>query len=445
MYRDSTHVDVLIFVEHRDRELEVVAAVARLLREQYHLRVGVASAIFHPLVAAATSRPKVVVSTSLAQGPGFITELFRSIYGDGATYVYFNWEQILSPLNAEYRRPRDETTLTVAKHFAWGHEFAQWLVESGVEAKNITITGKPALSLLLSKAAEDGSDHKKRMAEEFGLDAQRPWLFFPMTCHFAFFSDYHIRSRIGKGSDAGTVSTHRRYVSETLDTILQWLARPPAGEPVTIILRPHPSVSVSQYRERFTAVVGEVPAHVHLSKERTAHDWLLASSACFTNYSSLALDANCIGKPSYLIEPQPFPPFLRANWFEAIPAIRSREQFDATLACPEVAPRAAFMDYHVDLSMDPISETAEHLARFAEGARGGQWSLRGLLAGIQTSPRRVIGSGLRYAATRMGIPSLVPEGLRADWFTADDVRHSIRAAATPTSPPAAPRPTVEVA
>lgn len=414
-----------MFIEHRDRELEVVTDIARTLRERHGLKVAIASAIYHPMLAAALLRPKVVVSTSLAQGPGFVTEIFRSIYGDRATYVYLNWEQVLSPLNVEYRRPRDLTTKNIAKHFAWGREFADFLAASGVKQDNIIVTGKPSLAVLKQKATRDRAALKRQTGAAYGLDPARRWLFFPLTCHFAFFSEYHIKSRVGIGSDEQTVLTHRRYVNETVNTIFRWAAdwgttAHAAG--TQVIMRPHPSVSKAQYEERFGELLGRVPPHIHITKELTAHDWLVMSDGCYTNYSSLALDGNAIDVPSYLIEPEPFPSFLEAGWFEGLPRLTTQQQFNAALAHPEVMPRTPALEYHVDTTKDPIAETARHLARFASEAPGGAWSAAGFVAGVMTAPRRVVGSAARWLACAAGMQRLVRAGLRPDWFDSSDVR-----------------------
>jgi hypothetical protein len=191
-------------------------------------------------------------------------------------------------------------------------------------------------------------------------------------------------------------------------------------------MRPHPSVSKDQYVERFTQLFGGVPPHVHISKAMNAHDWLVISDACYTNYSSLSLDGNAIHIPSYLVEPEPFPSFLEAPWFEGLPRLRTHEEFDAALRHPQAAPRTPALDFHADTTLDPIRESARHLARFAQQSPGGQWSLGGFIAGVNTAPRRVIGSALRWAAHAAGMPQLVRAGLLPDWFTADDVRALIR-------------------
>ena len=441
MYRDSRDVDVLIFLEHRDREFEVVTAVARQLRKVHGLKVAVASSVFHPLVAAVLVRPKVIVSTSLALGPGFVSSIFERIYGTRAVYVYMNWEQILSPLNVEYRRPRDPHTREVAKHFAWGQAFADFLIANGVPRDHVFITGKPSLALLQKKARCNRDNLKQRMAVRFGIAPTARWLFFPMTCHFAFFSDYHVRSRIGIGSGEETVMTHRRYVSETIDTIFRWVAEyeSEARRANTIVvLRPHPSVSVDQYVQRFELLVGAVPAHVRIVKDMTAHDWLVASDACYTNYSSLALDGNCLGRPAYLIEPQPFPPFLEADWFEGLPRIRTAAEFRAAVTAPMAAARAPSLERHVDGRLDAIPETARRLAEFAADAVGGPWSLWGVARGALTAPRRSLGSVVRWGAQISGLRLFVRPGLRPDWFTAADVRAMIQGGEEPTDVPAVP-------
>jgi len=76
-YRDAKHVDILLFTEHRDRELEVVTEMARQIRSEHGRKVAIASSIFRPLLASLLVRPKVVVSTSLAQGPASSRPSFR--------------------------------------------------------------------------------------------------------------------------------------------------------------------------------------------------------------------------------------------------------------------------------------------------------------------------------------------------------------------------------
>lgn len=432
MYTDGRHVDVLFFVEHRDRELEVIAAIAHLLKVRFGLSVAVASTIFHPMLSAIALRPKVVVSTGIAPSKSlngkreFIHAIFSAVYGASVTYACMNWEQILSPVNKSFRSPRDPFTRLTVHHFSWGVAYRRFLIERGVMERNIHVTGKPSYTLLRRKLASAGH-LKAQLARRSGLPADARWLFFPMTCHLAFFSDFHVRSRIGAGSDEHTVLQHAAYVRRTVNQIFCWLAD--LGEAARqagamVVLRPHPAVSVCEYEERFRELVGDVPAHILITKESSAHDWVVASDACYTNYSSLALDANAIGKPSYLLEPEPYPSFLVTDWFEGLPRIhRVAELTETMLQRPTRSPaQVTGLSRHCDMSVDGVEATASELARLAARAPNPRWSPAGFARAVWVADRRrALGSVIRLCAASLNLWGMVRPGVRPDFFSVADV------------------------
>lgn len=439
MYRDSHRVDVLFFVEHRDRELEVVSAIAKDLRERHGLRVAIASTLFHPLLSALTTKPRVVVSTGIApsasenQGPEFIHAIFQALYGDSITYACMNWEQVLSPINKSFRPPRDSFTKKTVHHVSWGAEYRDFLISCGVQPDRIRTTGKPALSLLRDKLGRRHEAIRTDLARRTGVDLKKRWFFFPMTCHLAFFSDYHVRSRIGVGSDEKTVLEHAAYVRRTIDTIFRWLGQiddSAASNNVSIVLRPHPSVSVEQYEERFASLIGQVPAAVHVTKEGNAYEWLAVSEACLTNYSSLALDAVTVGRPAYLLEPEPFPWFLDVDWFHGIPRVATFDELVATFSGGHrtAAVPSDVISKHSTGDLDGVTATAERLADLARTAPPGRLSVGGfrrVMTGIHR--RRAAGSLLRFAAAATGLWRLVRPGIRPDYFSRRDVEQIWRA------------------
>lgn len=449
MYRDGRSVDVLFFVEHRDRELEVVSAVAKILRDRHGLSVAIASAIFHPILSALVIRPRVVVSTGIApaksetQGPEFIHAIFQSVYGESITYACMNWEQILSPINKSFRPPRDPFTRTQVHHMSWGTAYRQFLISSGVRPENIGITGKPSLSLLERKVRFQSQTLKHRLAARSGLPKHARWIFFPMTCHLAFFSEYHVRSRIGLGSDELTVLEHAAYVRRTINEIFTWLGRLDAAidsEQVVIVLRPHPAIAVAQYEDRFAEVVGRVPRCVRITKEGTAHEWLAACESCYTNYSSLALDATAVGRPACLLEPEPYPWFLKVDWFEGLPRVQTFETLVDSLAgthLPSRVPTEA-LARHAEAQMDGIERTAERLFRLARAGTRGTWSAAGLakvFTGVHR--RRAVGSLIRMGAASTHLWRFVRPGLQPDFFGGQDVvRLWSEGELTPNSPQA---------
>lgn len=429
MYRDSHDVDVLIFVEHKDRELETACEIAGRLKREYGLKVAVSSAIFHSLLAAIFVRPKVLVSPFPGIGAGSVIALFRSIYGDKITYINLNLEQFLSSLNRSIRIPKGPFTRMKLKQFCWGKRFKKFLVSNGVSEENVFITGKPAISILKSKMSEGKANHRSKIAKQFGLPAQVRWLFFPMSCGIAFSSDYHMKTRISAGWNKEWTWTYRKYANDTLNEIFRWIAGlkdVADGRDYLIILRPHPSVSVAQYEERLMQVVGHIPSYVHISKDLTAHDWLLASDACYATLSSVALDANIAGLPAFRIEPQPLPPFLEnEDWLKGLPRLTTFDEFYSSIRLGKsfIPERLEIIREFIDVDLNAIETTAEYLAEFARERPFASWSLPGLLKAIYSCPRRYLGSLLRLlaAATNINPFGVLPKGLYPDYFNRNDV------------------------
>lgn len=423
MYRDSYNVDVLLFIEHKDRELEVILEIARKLKFEHGLSVAIASLIFDRLNSLVMVRPKVVVFPSY----GTMMYLFHAMYDDRVTYVNLNWEQMLSVLNKKYRRPRDRLTKTVVKHCVWGVDFKKFLVANGVKVENVFITGKPATTLLKRKAA-DPLKIREAIAEKFQLDKNKKWLFFPMTCLHAFFDDYHVRSFISDEIDETMAFARRDYVRRTLDDIFQWIAllqRANIESNFMIILRPHPSVSVQQYEKRFIELLGAIPPYVHIVKELTAHEWLIASDICYTNYSSLALDGYSIGKAVYLLEPEPFPSFLAYEWFDGFRRTTTFEEFCESIRRTNRAPseNSKVIEEQFDRNMEGISRTAELIAGFVEdkGITPSP-SFAKLMVAIARVPRQPLGSLLRFLAMKLYLSHMIRPGLRVDYFSSEEIR-----------------------
>ena len=432
MYRDGFKVDILFLLEHRDRELDATCAIAKVLKSTYGVSVAIASLSFHAFVAAIFVRPKIIVVPFCFRISSFPISLFWLIYGDTVTYVNMNLEQILSPANKEYKRPSDEFARRILKHFCWGRAFQIFLLDNGVDERHIYITGNPATCLLREMASRDKQTLQHSLTEHFQLSRARRWIFFPMNCGWAFASTYKIKTRIAYGYDAQKAWAYRSYLNTTLDTIFQWIVR--AREVIKanntlIILRPHPSVSVQQYQERFMKLRLSVPSCVYISKDLTFKEWLVCSDLCYTNFSTVALDAQWIGKSTYLLEPKPYPEFLKMPWYDALPRITSFDEFlfsleGQTSTSPE---KRAMLDKYMDLTLDGIKETAKYLAEFINHQKRGIFSYVGFVKGIVTLPRETIGGFLRMIGMKRDFLGFNPfrvfvrSGIAPDFFEKGDI------------------------
>jgi len=416
-----------MLLEHRDRELEVVLGIARQLKHRHGLSVAVGSTLYDKITAPLRVVPTVVAFPTRTA----MMSVFYATYGDDVVYVNMNWEQMLSEFNMRYRRPRGAFVTETVKHCAWGSAFRQFLVENGVAERNVFITGRP-INTILKRAATRAGELRERLGRQFNMDTRRRWLFFPMTCLHAFFSDYHVRSFVGAEIAEEMAFGRRAYVLSTLEEIFRWIAALTEGsERIEVIMRPHPAVSARQHEDLFIATVGRVPRHVHVIKDHTALEWLVASDLCYTNYSSLALDAWVVGKPAFLLEPEPFPDYLRYEWFDAFRRLNTREAFleSVDTGSDSRVGHDSLIERQFDFSKDGIDETARVLADLAASRKAvrPRRSSIGFLKATLESPRHPLGSLGRLAAMRWGLSGLVRSGIRLDYVPDDEIERGLEA------------------
>jgi surface carbohydrate biosynthesis protein len=427
MYRDKYNIDVLLFFEHRDRELEVIIEIAKILKYEYGLSVAIASTLYDRISAPLFIIPKVIVFNS----DGILMSIFYAMYKNKVTYVNLNWEQMLSAFNKRYRKPRSPFSKSILKHCAWGENFKAFLKESGVNELNIFVTGKPSITLLRRKAL-NYIETRNIIARRFGLDKSLRWVFFPMTCLHAFFDDYHVKSFINDEIDEETAFERRDYVSNTLNVVLKWIAlleQKIINKNFIIIMRPHPAVSISQYKERFNKVIGYIPSYVYLYKDLTAHEWLVASDVCYTNYSSLALDAYSIGKPAYILEPAPFPHFLIYDWLDGFYRLKTQEDFCLSIEQTKIdtIKKSKVVEDQYNLSLEGIKETTKLLARFAkERLQSPKASISSFLSATAKAPRLIFGSLFRLLAMELHMSRLIKPGIVPDFVDSEEIKRLLR-------------------
>ena len=368
MYFDKLHVDVLMFLEHKDRELEVVIEIAKKLKREHGLSVAIASAVFDRLSSLWLIRPKVVLFHSNKTLP----PIFYRVYGDRIGYACLNWEQMLSTFNKKTaKKPGDFLNKTLMKNFAWGKNYRDFLVDIGVPEENVSITGRPSLTLLRRKATR-GREIRNLLARRYGLDENVRWLFFPLTCLHAFFSDAVVRrfarnADLSNEVDEALAFERRDYVRKTVHEIFRWIEslKNAQTKDFVIILRPHPIISVEEHIALFKSLFGYVPPYVFITKSESAQEWVVASDVCYTNYSSIALDAYFIKKPAYLMEPDPFPHFLKYEWFNGFRRLHAFEDLQDTLKAADTwrFQTSAVIEDEFETRLDGIHETAVFLAK----------------------------------------------------------------------------------
>jgi surface carbohydrate biosynthesis protein len=320
-------VDVLIVIELPARELETACLIRHYLERRHGLTVRIACPRGHSHGLLARLCPRVICL------PQFRLTAKAAIgyWWDGVPVVNLAWEQILSEVNLQANVPKDDFARREVHHTAWGRAYADHLMRHGVPADKVHVVGSPNFGLLEEPFRFLCRD-RATLAREYQLDSSKTWLFFPENYGWAFLTDQDLMTRVREGYYTREHAlAYRDFQQRNLRKMADWLrAVAPSG--TQIILRPRPITPPERFAEVFD---GHVPPHVSIIKDGTAREWVLASDAVVSNYSTVLVDAAVAGKPACNLRTETFPDFLHAEFLDCAPSINSPDELRELCQDPE--------------------------------------------------------------------------------------------------------------
>ncbi len=322
-------IDVLIFVEHVDRELEIARQIARRIQSSGNTVAILHSRLDIPVLSLLALRQipiKVgIYPSAVLPEKSVIYHTLRSI----PCHIDLHWEQLLYKPGKETKRPRGVALSDSFYHIAWDEAFADFLRAGGVSRTNIIITGNPAFEILL-QLREKQQEYKKQLAEEFGLSSQSTWLFLPMNYAWAFLSQKDLQYRKQLGYSQAILQEFPQYAKQCFKAFVHFVLCIKEKFNYNIIVRPHPSVTAQQYEEAFLKISGlqRLPEGILITHQKSAREWVAASDIVGSSWSTVAYDAFRIGKPAFLFTPHPRPEWLEVPWYQELIEVRSCEDFE---------------------------------------------------------------------------------------------------------------------
>ena len=323
--RAPRHVDVVLFVEHVARELDVSCAVKHLVAQRHGLRLEIAS-ISHELDAWLDryAAPRLIV-TPYCYSAG--DSGFRRIFAawPHTTLVNLAYEQVFQRINLQYKAPRDDFAKHRVTHHAWSADFAEFLVEHGVDRANIVVNGNPALALYRPPYRSFFAA-RAELAQRHGLDVGRQWLFLPENYAAAFYSEQRLLEYAQRGGDAAEAAQYRDFAQRSLAEVARWLRRVAEETEAEVIVRPRPATPEADFRARCEAAVGPLPPRFRILKQGTVREWIMAADAVASSYSTTLIEAAVAERPIYMLTPIPYPDFVNNPWYDLVPKVTDAER-----------------------------------------------------------------------------------------------------------------------
>jgi len=288
-------IDVVIFIEHKDREMQISKYLKKKL-EQENYSVIIASLHFHTHLILFQYEIKTIITPYIGFGKSSISNLFFKVHGLNINYINMNYEQFLFPFAGKFKVPKIEPAKKYQINFAWGDHFKEYLANSGASKNNIHVTGRP-YAKIIKELNLIKNEIKIDLATKFNLDLNKKWVFIALTDPLSFLDDLTLDKIVKAGADREGMYVqvnHDRESIVKLCSVLSDLDKINNHENFEFILRPHPSISSNSYLDLFHKNNLKIPKCLRIIKGSSAPNWLVASDVLITNYSTLIIDAyNC--------------------------------------------------------------------------------------------------------------------------------------------------------
>lgn len=420
------HIDIIWFIEHIARELDVACAVTCIAQKKYGLNIQIRNMYLQADEATRSFQPKVVVHPFLYFVSGAIaTESFVEKWPKA---IHFNlaWEELFYKAHEQIKAPSDFFARKIAFHHAWGDFFKHYLVKHGVPINHIFVNGNPAYQLYKYPY---NKFYKTRdsLSKKYDINPHAKWVFFPENYRWAFV-DQKIDLFVKLGSNKNEILQMRDFSLESLKQALAWCNETAQNQDIQFIFRPRPATHSKVIQSFFEEHIGTRTSNFHIIKDESVREWILASDVVTSSYSTTLIEAAIAGKPIFMIEPLPTPASLQYDWFRYVPRVCSSEAF--TKACLKPPPDCSsalkkWAETEMLANGDPVeglASTMKHLIDAAPPTASASHT-PSLLKRLKVCARPVFSFGGRKHIRGGHNPNTHEN----DFFTDDDVRDRIAA------------------
>lgn len=319
-------VDIIFWVEHKDRELDSYRTLARKLKCDYGITSIIISNFFHGHYLW-FYKAKIYIFNNISINTGWPNGFLWSAFRDKIIYISHRWEQLLFPIGERIHNPRTNFAKNIVKYVVWSDYFKDYLNSNGVKSSNIDIVRNISHEILYDFVKNHSKEYKLKLSKEFNLPLDKKILFFPMNYLWAFFSDDAIEHRISKGVSPEIAKKFRKYSKDSLSEFIKFCLSLSLDKNFLLIIRPHPSITIDDYIKKFSEKTSIIPDNIIFNKSHSIREWIAASDIIGSSMSTSVWEAHNLGKKSFYFTPFPRPKWLDTFWMREVPNINKIKEF----------------------------------------------------------------------------------------------------------------------
>lgn len=318
------NIDVIFWVEHKDRELDSYETIAKLLKEKYGLKSIIISNFFHSHYLW-IYKPKLVIWNNLSNNIGWPDGFMWDTYNKNIVYISHRWEQMLTPVGEKFKKPNIGFETDIVKFFVWNKYFKNYLIKNRVKKENVFLVGKLSNNLLLNMK-DKNIYYKDILSKELNIDKNKKWIFCPMNYSWFFRNDEKIEEMIQRGYDSKKAYELKEFTDKSLYKFIEFVKELSKLD-YEIIIRSHPSITEEECEQFFVKNI----ENIHITKAHSVKEWIVASDFVISSWSTTMYDSYSIGKKTFMFEPYKTPIWFENPSLSHITRIKSVEDFKNNL------------------------------------------------------------------------------------------------------------------
>ena len=316
-------VDAVILVEKAARELDVACLVKLLARKKYGLEVDIIQQNCQYALALKILKPKVVFLPYCYQERSHKWYFLR---WPKAIFFNLTYEQFLYPGVSKAKIPKGDFARKRVLHHCWSTAYAELIRQNGISEDQIIVNGNPSYQLY-QKPFRDYFPTRSELAEKNNLNPGKRWVFFPENYNWAFYGKDMLQQMVRDGQSPDQVGEMREFATKSFGAAIRWCRDLVDDPSIELILRPRPSTAGNEFIDRVKQLLGKVPPNFHMNQSGTVREWIMASQAVISSYSTSLIEASLANKTIYMVEPFPLLDNLKVDWHRFAPVLRDREGF----------------------------------------------------------------------------------------------------------------------